>query len=426
MYTYLIIIFIFISCIFILNSFFLIPKIISLFGPKIDWNWLVFIFTSKVWRLHVPHNLRWCRQGGFWPGGLGGSGGSQEGHDQGVPPKGLQQDLEVGFRSLRNFGAQKDSSGNPKDWWFWGKNVPFSRGHFRSFILVFEGFFSFKVGFWLVSGSFRFTLSGGYRSDHWASIPSEMYMVFTISSYPLWSFGAHISHLLKVGWPSPKFLGADLAPSISLRHLGKMISMLTNLFFKWVETSTYEYLFEMASFFWRSGIVSFRECISVGEKRVLKLFFSFWFTDDHGKMVAILKFPGVHHPISSQIITTSVISSPLIRRAKSMGQRTAISGLQLGRSANNHGCLTNFQIFLSLKKHHPIFFPTKKDRHPQFAGGKVVTLKVMHHQCRRHHHHAKASPEVLAPDPHCLVVDQGRRQDRNCSQTGHHLAKTEP
>ena len=79
-----------------------------------------------------------------------------------------------------------------------------------------------------------------------------------------------------------------------------MISMLTNLFFKWVETSTYEYLFEMASFFWRSGIVSFRECISVGEKRVLKLFFSFWFTDVHGKMVAILKFPGVHHPISSQ------------------------------------------------------------------------------------------------------------------------------
>lgn len=48
----------------------------------------------------------------------------------------------------------------------------------------------------------------------------------------------------------------------------------------------------------------------------------------------------------------------------------------------------------------------------------MVTLKVMHHQCRRHHHHAKASPEVLAPDPHCLVVDQGRRQERNCSQTG--------
>ena len=48
--------------------------------------------------------------------------------------------------------------------------------------------------------------------------------------------------------------------------------------------------------------------------------------------------------------------------------------------------------------------------------GKVVTLKVMHHQC--HHHHAKASPEVLALDPHCLVVDQGHRQEQNCSQTG--------
>ena len=167
-----------------------------------------------------------------------GSGGSQEGHYQGVPPKGLQQDLEVGFRSWKILEPRKIYLETFKIDWFWGKNVPFSRGHFRRLHLSFWGFFfSFKVGFWLVSGSF-----------------------------------------------------------------------------------TYEYLFEMASFFWRSGIVSFRECISVGEKRVLKLFFSFWFTDVHGKMVAILKFPGVHHPISSQIITTSVISSPPKRLAKSMGQ----------------------------------------------------------------------------------------------------------
>lgn len=160
-------------------------------------------------------------------------------------------------------------------------------------------------------------------------------------------FDHQISPLLKVGWPSPNFVGVDPSPSISLRNLGKMISMLTNLFFKWVETSTHEYPFEMASFFLRSGIVSFRECIRVGEKRVLKLFFSLWFTDVHGKMVAILKFPGVHHPISSQIITTSVISSPLIRRAKSMGQRTAISGLHLGRWTKKSWISCQLPDFLS-------------------------------------------------------------------------------
>ena len=39
--------------------------------------------------------------------GSGGSGGSQEGHDQGVPPKGLQQDLEVGFRSWKSLEPGK-------------------------------------------------------------------------------------------------------------------------------------------------------------------------------------------------------------------------------------------------------------------------------------------------------------------------------
>lgn len=127
---------------------------------------------------------------GFGLGVWGRPGGPRKAISKGFPLKVYNKTWKL-VSGLERFWSPERFIWKPsKIDWFWGNIVPFSRGHVRGFILVFEGFFSFKVGFWLVSGSFRFTLWGGYRSDRWASIPSEMYMVFTVSSYPLWSFGA--------------------------------------------------------------------------------------------------------------------------------------------------------------------------------------------------------------------------------------------